>query len=247
MFWGFFLIVTSVMWGWLIPCMARRFAKFMPATPAYAFYMLIKPRKYAKKTSVEYRRLVKEYRLRSLMYALVLGGLGGVFSLFLIKFGLNLAICLGGMLFAWIAALLAEIDYRIFLLPDILTVPLLIFGFVFSACVESVGTNIYGDFPAVGTVQSSIGSLLGYFIPVLASMFMLKKSKDAFGGGDIKLLAAIGAWMGIRGLFFTILSSCVLFGVYMLVRGQKSGAFGPALTMAAVVYMVYSVANFVAF
>ena len=151
------------------------------------------------------------------------------------------------MLFAWIAALLAEIDYRIFLLPDILTVPLLIFGFVFSACVESVGTNIYGDFPAVGTVQSSIGALLGYFIPVLASMFMLKKSKDAFGGGDIKLLAAIGAWMGIRGLFFTILSSCVLFGVYMLIRGQKSGAFGPALTMAAVVYMVYSVANFVAF
>ena len=239
------LVVVSFVWGAMVPYMARRFAKFMPATPAYALYRLIKPSKHTKCENQKYKLLKKKYRLRSLVYAFALSGL----SLMLIRNNAANVMIVGSMLFIWILALLAEIDYRTFLLPDILTVPLLIFGFAFSAIVEEffgVGKYVCGDFPMIGVVQSAIGALLGYFIPVVASLFMLKKSKDAFGGGDIKMLAAIGAWLGINGLFFTILSSCVLFGVYMLIKRKKSGAFGPALAMAAVAYIVYSMMQFTA-
>ncbi len=240
------LIVANFVWGFMVPYMARRFAKFMPATPAYAFYRLIKPNKHVKNENLKYKLLKKKYRLRSLMFGLVLS----VLSLVWIKSNATNMVIVGGTLFVWISLLLAEIDYRTFLLPDILTVPLLILGFVFSASVEKLwsgGIYVCGDFPTVGVVQSSIGALLGYFLPVIASLFMLKKSKDAFGGGDIKMLAAIGAWLGIKGLFFTILSSCVIFGFYMLARHQKSGAFGPALAVAAVAYMLYFVVQFASF
>ena len=45
--------------GFLIPYMSRRFAKFMPATPAYALYRLVKPNKTARKVkfSTRYKQL----------------------------------------------------------------------------------------------------------------------------------------------------------------------------------------------
>ena len=36
-------VICGLVLGLLIPYMARRFAKFMPATPAYALYRLTKP------------------------------------------------------------------------------------------------------------------------------------------------------------------------------------------------------------
>ena len=49
--------------GFLIPYMSRRFAKFMPATPAYALYRLVKPNKTARKVkfSTRYKQLKRKY------------------------------------------------------------------------------------------------------------------------------------------------------------------------------------------
>ena len=100
--------------------------------------------------------------------------------------------------------LLTEIDNRMFLLPDILTVPLLIAGFAYSVFVSQW----------VIPVESVIGAVVGYVLPVLASAFLVWKNKDAFGGGDIKLLAALGAWLGAELVIYTIILACALFGSY---------------------------------
>lgn len=204
--------------------MSRRFAKFMPATPAYALYRLVKPVKTAHKKNEKYRRLARAYLLRSLAYA----GIGaGLSALVLWRFG-------GGSLWWWLGlvwtlTLLAEIDLKMFLLPDILTVPLLICGFVFASSFH----------PYVTPFESSAAALAGYVIPVVASLLMLRRSKEAFGGGDIKLLSAVGAWLGVEGMLYALLLSCLFFGVYSLARRQRAGAFGPALAAAAVVVLFF--------
>lgn len=67
-FWGF-------LFGVLIPYMARRFAKFMPATAAYAFYRLLWPVKTVsderKRANPAYQKLMSAYVMRSLGYGII--------------------------------------------------------------------------------------------------------------------------------------------------------------------------------
>ena len=212
--------------GFLIPYMSRRFAKFMPATPAYALYRLGKPNKTARKVkfSTRYKQLKRKYLSRSLVY----GALSALLSL-LAFWRLGEEHLFWYLTFVWILLLLAEIDLKMLLLPDILTIPLLIGGFVFAAFF---GVNVSAE-------ESAAAAMAGYVLPVVATLLMLWRSVDAFGGGDIKLLSAIGAWLGLEGGIYTILLSCLVFGLYSAVRRQRAGAFGPSLSVSAVIILLW--------
>ena len=67
------------------------------------------------------------------------------------------------------------------------------------------------------------------------------------GGGDIKLLAMIGAWLGWQSLPFVIFASSfsgTLVGLIAMLYQKKGGRtripFGPFLSLAALVYTFYS-------
>lgn len=221
-------IFYGFVFGLLIPYAARRFAKFMPATPGYALWQLFRPGKKSGKdkinASLVYTRLRRQFYYRSVLCALITMAV----SFFAYElwggqhFGWRLA-------YIWILLLLAEIDYRTLVLPDILTVPLLILGFVVS--VFGVGF--------VGAEMSALGAAAGYLLPVAASLALVWKNKDAFGGGDIKLLAAVGAWLGIELLLYVILVSAAVFAIYAAVRRRRSGAFGPAIALSAIMIALY--------
>lgn len=218
----------GLIFGLLIPYISRRFEKFMPATFAYALYRICKPRKSvskkARKKNQRYCRLQKQYLYRSLIWGIISAALSYAATY---QFGLE---NIGWYLFfIWSLLLLTEIDYRMYLLPDILTIPLLLIGFVYSVWV-----GVWITPP-----ESAVGALLGYFIPVIASLFLVWKDKDMFGGGDIKLLSAIGAWIGLERLMYVILTAVVIFGLYALIKRQRSGAFGPAIAMAAIIIAFY--------
>lgn len=70
-------------------------------------------------------------------------------------------------------------------------------------------------------------------------------SRGALGGGDIKLLAALGLWMGPQSLVFTAAAGTVLGGLaalVLLLTGQKkrksSFAYGPYFMLTALVLML---------
>ena len=175
----------GLVFGLFIPYLARRFSKFMPATPAYALYRILKPVRSVSRAkragNPEYRRLMTRYRMRSIGWGIVAAAISYLaaerFSDIYIVWYLGLI---------WTLLLLTEIDNRMMLLPDILTVPLLIAGFAYSVFVSQW----------VIPAESVLGAVTGYMLPVVASAFLVWKNKDAFGGGDIKLLAALGAWLG---------------------------------------------------
>ncbi len=213
-------LICGFIIGSLLPYIARRFAKFMPATPAYAFWQLFF---YGKRSKRYYKtKLFKKYFGRSLISGLICCLLTYAFT---IHFDSNLWWYLS---FLWLTLLLAEIDWRMYLLPDILTVPLLILGFF-------VATLGYGW---VIPAESALGALGGYFIPVAVAIFMLKRSKDAFGGGDIKFLAALGAWLGLVPLLYVVALASILMLVYMLIAQKRFIAFGPALSFAAILVVI---------
>lgn len=221
-------VLSGLFFGFFIPYTARRFEKFMPATFAYALYRIFRRGKNVsaikRKKSSRYIELNRRYMLRSVMWGLACGGISLAAYW---RFGGEQA---GWHLFfIWSLLLLTEIDWRMYLLPDILTVPLLLVGFLYAA--------LAGGW--VVPAESAIGAFAGYFLPVVASLFLVWKDKDMFGGGDIKLLAGIGAWTGADKLIYVILTAVVIFGLYALVRRQRSGAFGPAIAAAAIIIAFY--------
>jgi leader peptidase (prepilin peptidase)/N-methyltransferase len=81
---------------------------------------------------------------------------------------------------------------------------------------------------------------------VVAWGYQLITGKDGMGGGDIKLLAMIGAFLGWQGVLFTIMASSVIgtgVGVVAMLRAGKdmkmAMPFGPFLAMGAIIYLFW--------
>lgn len=96
------------------------------------------------------------------------------------------ALGIAGALFGWTLVALALLDRACFWLPDRLTLPLGASGI--AAAAAGLG-------PALG--QSLIGAALGYVtLAGIAAIYKRVRGRTGMGGGDAKLLGAIGAWLG---------------------------------------------------
>jgi len=162
--------------------------------------------------------------------------ISGLFSLcvFLI-FGLSLE---GIIYYVFISMLLVitfiDIDHQI--IPDALSIPGIPAGFIASFVI-----------PSLTYMDSLLGILAGgVSLFLVAWIYELIKGKSGMGGGDIKLLAMIGAFTGWKGVLFTIfISSAVgtLTGIIIMLRTQKglklAVPFGPFLSIGAIIYIFF--------
>lgn len=135
--------------------------------------------------------------------------------------------------FVAVLAWLSAIDLRSRRLPDRIVLPTLWAGLVLNA--------ISGAFTSAG--DAVLGAAAGYSTLWLVSAVYAIRGGDraAFGGGDLKLAAAIGAWIGLEALPATLLvafvsgTCAVLPG---LVRGRmvmtQAVPFGPALALGGI-------------
>jgi leader peptidase (prepilin peptidase)/N-methyltransferase len=130
---------------------------------------------------------------------------------------------------------LSIIDYRHRIIPDELSLSLVIWGLVFSY----KNPFLPGGWP--GVIESLLAGTTG-FLGMLLLAWLGEKlfKKEALGGGDIKLMAAFGAllgWSGLFGsLFFGSLLGGLLGGGLMLFGRKKRGdvlPFGPFLSFGA--------------
>ena len=159
---------------------------------------------------------------------------GALSALMIWKFGSGLA-GLAAMAFALLLAM-TFIDLDTMYLPDDLTYPLLWLGLL---------VNLDGAFAPLR--DAVIGAVAGYLVLWSVNMlYKLVRKQDGMGGGDFKLLAALGAWMGWQMLPAIILLSSVvgaLVGIAMIVLGKHGREqpipFGPYLTGAGLLAMLY--------
>lgn len=135
----------------------------------------------------------------------------------------------GAMVFTGFLIALSGIDLRTQLLPDQLTLPLMWLGLIASA------DNLY-----FGAKPALLGAVAGYLS--LWSVWWLFKQitgKEGMGHGDFKLLAAIGAWVGLSGVLPTILLSslvgAIVGSIWLAMKGRDRATpipFGPYLAVA---------------
>ncbi len=139
------------------------------------------------------------------------------------------------LIFTYALIVGSVIDIKHYIIPDRISLGLIIIGIMFSY------------FLPIGIKNSVIGALFGFAILYIIALFgKLAFKKDAMGGGDIKLLSGIGAFLGIKGVFFTLLLSSFLgslIGLLLIAAHKKDMAsrlpFGPYLSAAAICYIFF--------
>lgn len=133
------------------------------------------------------------------------------------------------LIFTWLLIAMSVIDIDHQILPDTLTLGLLWLGLI---------VNSFGLFT---DLQSAIwGAVFGYLsLWCVYWLFKLTTGKEGMGFGDFKLLAALGAWLGVTSLPLIILLSSVvgavvgIAGIIILGRDKNLPIpFGPYLAAA---------------
>jgi leader peptidase (prepilin peptidase)/N-methyltransferase len=176
----------------------------------------------------------------SLQYPLV-EFVNALLTLFLfIKFGASLTF---PVLFIFCSALvvISFIDLEHQIIPDCISLPGIPLGFVSSFFIS----DLYHEGMLLGWHSSLIGIAVGGgSLWLVACCYELITKKEGMGGGDIKLLAMMGAFLGWPAIPFIIFVSSLIGSVIgitiMLVQKKDSKLaipFGPFLALGAVLYI----------
>ena len=162
--------------------------------------------------------------------------LGGLFALACsMAFGPTLH---GLVAFAFIATLITvtfiDLDHRI--IPDTISLPGIPIFFLAALAVPTVTWQA----SAIGIVAGG-GSLFA-----VAWVYQLITGREGMGGGDIKLLAMIGAMISWQGILFTLFAASAigtLVGILAMIQSGKGMKlaipFGPFLAMGAIIYLFF--------
>lgn len=162
--------------------------------------------------------------------------LNGLLTLALfLRFGPTL-LFLALFLFCSALVVITFIDIEHQIIPDEISLSGIVAGFVFSFFL-----------PGHSWLDSLLGILLGGgSLLLVAYAYQWLTGKEGMGGGDIKLLAMMGAFLGWKAIPFIIFASSMIGSVVgigmMLVQKKDSRLaipFGPYLAFGAVLYIFY--------
>lgn len=199
--------------------------KFYDNIPVVSFFLLgRKCRQCGSKISVRYP-LVEA--LNALMYILVIW-----------RYGLGWHT---PVLFAFCSAVIVItfIDLEFQIIPDRITLPGAVIGLIAGSLILP---DPFGRETVLGFKETAIGLLTGgalfYIIAVL--------SRGGMGGGDIKMMAMIGAFLGWKAILLTTFAGSLLgsvVGIFLMVfrgKGRKTKIpFGPFLAAGAIISLLF--------
>lgn len=134
-----------------------------------------------------------------------------------------------------IAVSFIDIDFK--LIPDVLSLGGLVIGLIFSPFRS----------PYISFKDSLYGALLGGGILfAIATIYELVRKMEGLGFGDVKLLAMIGSFLGIRGALFSLIAGSFFgtiagFVLILIQKGDLKSAipFGPFLALGALIFIFF--------
>jgi len=132
------------------------------------------------------------------------------------------------------------IDLKHFIIPNSLTFPMMILGFI-----KSFDPNLNSLFPDY--VNSLIGGVFGYgSIWSIIYFYKVVRNKEGMGLGDAKLLAVIGFWFGWIAIPFVIFSSSIVALISVLPslvdKSRKLSSeipFGPFIIIGCILFIIF--------
>lgn len=140
-----------------------------------------------------------------------------------------------GIIALWLLLLIAIADWKYMIIPD---------QFVIALVVTAIG---FIPFHA-GWQSQLTGALAGGGCLLLMGIVgRLLFHKEAMGFGDVKLFAAIGLLLGLKGvvivLILTVFSSAFVFGIGLMIKRLKAGdakPFGPFIAASSALYILFT-------
>ena len=156
-------------------------------------------------------------------------------------FGLTITSLLLLILFVFFI-IIFFIDLKHFIIPDSLTFPLMIIGFL-KSFDPNLNQTIFPNY-----INSLIGGVTGYLV-IWSIIYLYKviRKKEGMGLGDAKLLAAIGFWFGWARLPFVIFFSsfvALVVAIPSLLKKTKRMSseipFGPYIIIDCIFYLFFS-------
>ena len=139
-----------------------------------------------------------------------------------------------GLAAIWLLLLIGMADQKYQIIPDQLVIALAATAFGFVSYHTSFRTQLIGALIGGGSIL-----LMG-----IIGSFILRK--EAMGFGDVKLFAAAGMLLGIRGsviaVLLTVFSSALVFGIGMMIGRIKVGEaqpLGPFIAASASLYLLF--------
>lgn len=132
------------------------------------------------------------------------------------------------------------IDFQLKIIPDVISLPFIVVGVLVRQF------EFWPDW-SFALSTSAMGIFLGGGSLLLLAVVISKiKGQDAMGGGDIKLTAMLGAFLGLKALIFVFFASSVLALVYFIsllifkkLDEDRTIPFGPFLSMGGMLFWLY--------
>ncbi len=151
----------------------------------------------------------------------------------LLRFDLTVG-CLRAWGFFCCLFLLSMVDAEIREIPD---------GALLAAVLIWIGTlpflwNGWAD----ALLHLAAGVAYGALLLLLSLAMDRLLKKETLGGGDVKLLAVIGLYLGFVQTLFALILACIIGLAQALITGKRRGAafpFGPALAAAAALMLFF--------
>ena len=118
-----------------------------------------------------------------------------------------------GSIFIILLIALAILDLKYFWLPQALTLLGIFLGLISSFLID-LFSNIDQFSNSINSlVAASLGFIIFYLLSHIGKFFF---NKPVMGGGDAKLSALIGSWLGIQGLFISIWLAFISAGIFII-------------------------------
>lgn len=169
------------------------------------------------------------------MYPLVEVATGLLFVACYLEFGITQT-TVKWLFFTCLVIVLTITDLRIRILPDLVNWPGFAAGVFFSAVVPpNDGTafwlcTVFHRMPrpwVLGFLDSLLGAAFGSFLLwTVAAVYKRVRGREGMGMGDVKMMAMVGAFLGVREAFLTILLGTLLgtvVGVAIIVSLYAGG------------------------
>lgn len=144
------------------------------------------------------------------------------------------------------------VDFEHFIIPDSVTIGGMVAGPILSTLVPALhAKSVWWQ----SLLSSCTGLLVGFcLLNAIAWLGTKAFKKEAMGFGDVKLMGAIGAFLGWEAVLFTVFVSSLLGSVSGLlliafggIKMQSRIPFGPYISAAAAIWVFWGQALFGAY
>ena len=138
--------------------------------------------------------------------------------------------------------ILSAIDFEFMIIPDRFSLGLIAWGILF-AWANPNFSGLWWQKELI-SLGGAVTGLLGVLALALLGSWVFKK--EAMGGGDVKLMAGVGALVGWQGVITTVVLASffgLIYAVVLMISHKKKRSdaipFGPFLSLGALINLFY--------